>query len=111
MDCDYDYVTIRDGVWSLSPFAFGWRSGFLACSTAPETAFFYRQRNTLFQLLDHFFQKGTASAAVFQGLLPAELPSSHPLLWPHGVDAERLLAGSVHGKEVAEDLLSAGGSS
>ena len=47
----------------------------------------------------------------FQGLLPAELPSSHPLLWPHGVDAEGLLAGSVHGKEVAEDLLSAGGSS
>lgn len=74
----------------------------MACSTASETAF---------QLLDLCKKDTACRAAIFQGLLPAELPSSHPLLWPHGVDAERLLAGSVHGKEVAEDLLSAGGSS
>ena len=72
--------------------------------TAPATAFFY-------QLLDLCKKGHVKLAAIFQGLLPAELPSSHPLLWPHGVDAERLLDGSVHGKEVADDLLSAGGSS
>ena len=44
-------------------------------------------------------------------MLPEELPKSHPLLWPSGIEAESLLAGSVHGREVAQDLLEAGGGS
>ena len=42
-------------------------------------------------------------------MLPKELPKSHPLMWPHDISVQQLLAGSVHGKAVAEDLLTEGG--
>ena len=52
--------------------------------------------------------KRELSLGPFPGVLPKELPKSHPL-WPHDISVQQLLAGSVHGKAVAEDLLTEGG--
>ena len=53
--------------------------------------------------------KRQRSLGPFLGVLPKELPKSHPLMWPHDISVQQLLAGSVHGKAVAEDLLTEGG--
>lgn len=54
-------------------------------------------------------EKGSGSEfEPYISVLPKELPKSHPLMWPHDISVQQLLAGSVHGKAVAEDLLTEG---